>query len=177
MQSYGTGDGDQKATLQQTSGSGSGVRKTQGRATNMSAREVKRVPMDFDHPINEVWPGYLLSPIPCPKCGRCPDTDGEYDDCGTCLGDYWYPPPDHPPRGEGWQLWDNVGDGSPMTPVFATAEELARHCAECRVGWFAYDPAPFEAWLDFITGKRHDAGLLFVDVDVSELEDLEKQTH
>lgn len=32
-----------------------------------------------------------------------------------------------PPTGEGWQLWESVSEGSPITPVFTTAEGLARH--------------------------------------------------
>lgn len=32
-----------------------------------------------------------------------------------------------PPVGSGWQLWETVSEGSPVTPVFATAEELAEH--------------------------------------------------
>lgn len=31
-----------------------------------------------------------------------------------------------PPAGEGWQLWETVSEGSPLSPVFATAEELAQ---------------------------------------------------
>lgn len=30
-----------------------------------------------------------------------------------------------PPTGEGWQLWETVSEGSPISPVFGTAEELA----------------------------------------------------
>jgi hypothetical protein len=30
-----------------------------------------------------------------------------------------------PPAGDGWQLWETVTDGSPVSPVFATAEEHA----------------------------------------------------
>jgi hypothetical protein len=32
-----------------------------------------------------------------------------------------------PPAGDGWQLWETVSDGSPITPVFAAPEELARY--------------------------------------------------
>ena len=32
-----------------------------------------------------------------------------------------------PPTGESWQLWETVSEGSPVTPVFDTAEELAEH--------------------------------------------------
>lgn len=31
-----------------------------------------------------------------------------------------------PPTGEGWQMWETVSEGSPVSPVFATAEELAQ---------------------------------------------------
>jgi hypothetical protein len=33
--------------------------------------------------------------------------------------------PTDPPEGEGWQLWETVSEGSPVSPVFATAEDLA----------------------------------------------------
>lgn len=33
--------------------------------------------------------------------------------------------PTDPPEGEGWQLWETVSEGSPISPVFATADELA----------------------------------------------------
>jgi hypothetical protein len=31
-----------------------------------------------------------------------------------------------PPTGEGWQLWETVSEGSPVSPVFPTAESLAQ---------------------------------------------------
>lgn len=34
-----------------------------------------------------------------------------------------------PPAGDGWQLWETTSEGSPVTPVFATKEELAAHIA------------------------------------------------
>lgn len=32
----------------------------------------------------------------------------------------------NPPKGKGWQLWETVSEGSPISPVFKTPEELAR---------------------------------------------------
>lgn len=79
-------------------------------------REIKRVPVDFNHKREEPWPGYLTPP------GL---TDEEYDD--------W----EHtePPTGEGWQVWETVSEGSPVSPVFATAEELARHLSTVGDDW------------------------------------------
>lgn len=56
--------------------------------------------------------------------------------------------PTGPPEGEGWQLWETVSEGSPMSPVFATAEDLA--------GWMSlperdkHDWVPFDTALEFI---------------------------
>lgn len=33
--------------------------------------------------------------------------------------------PADPPKGDGWQLWETVSEGSPVSPVFATADDLA----------------------------------------------------
>ena len=41
----------------------------------------------------------------------------------------WYDAPHEPPKGEGWQVWETVSDGSPVTPVFPTAQALAEHLA------------------------------------------------
>lgn len=71
-------------------------------------REIKRVPLDFDAPRGVVWSGYLV-----PECRR------------------------EPPEGEGWQVWETVSEGSPISPVFATAEELARHLSTVGDDWTA----------------------------------------
>lgn len=193
-------------------------------------REVKRVPLDFQHPLNEVWPGFLMPDeldLPtCPDCGGrgataahewvsavvrvlllldvdliaqaqgrpmhpyleslatrpgglrpsadiaefgrglagrepfiihdaidqwtatdalikaagLPDTWGR---CSTCSGngevgtdeqraaqEAWVST--GPPEGEGWQLWETVSEGSPISPVFGSAEDLARWMTQNR---------------------------------------------
>ena len=61
-----------------------------------------------------------------------------WGDCPTCDGhgsleaypgqraeaDAWEPT--EPPEGEGWQYWETVSEGSPISPVFATADGLSR---------------------------------------------------
>ncbi len=190
-------------------------------------REIKRVPLDFDWPLNKVWEGFLmperLERNPCPDCqggqtyagwwlqrlcqrlgmlaediseqqrGRplhpwlaldpYPVTDSthlfmaatrvirpsadmvdlvrglgfdgmgtdykiyqaiskaaglpHFGHCVTCDGsgglevyvgqntdrDAWKE--SEPPAGEGWQLWETVSEGSPISPVFADADGLA----------------------------------------------------
>jgi hypothetical protein len=88
-------------------------------------RELKRVPMDFDHPLDEVWPGYL------------PQTDEEAED-ETWEGT-------EPPEGEGYQLWETTTEGSPQSPVFATLDELCTYAAE-RCTTFASNKTSAAEW-------------------------------
>jgi hypothetical protein len=67
---------------------------------------------------------------------RC-EREGIDDTCPTCKGhaslekyegqraeaEAWEPT--DPPKGDGWQLWETVSEGSPVSPVFATADDLA----------------------------------------------------
>jgi hypothetical protein len=67
---------------------------------------------------------------------RC-EREGIDDTCPTCQGhasteaypgqraeaEAWEPT--EPPKGDGWQLWETVTEGSPISPVFATSDALA----------------------------------------------------
>jgi hypothetical protein len=97
----------------------------------MGHRIVQRVPLDFDHPVGDVWPGYLSPP------GL---TDEEYE--------AWRPT--DPPEGEGWQLWETTSEGSPVSPVFGSAVELANWCAD-NATWFADFRWTADQWLQSIT--------------------------
>lgn len=87
---------------------------------------------------------------------------GVYGLCEHCGGDgYTFRDEPHkaaheawtrtePPTGDGYQIWETVSEGSPISPVFATPEELARHMAGTK--WGADDGTPYETWLKFIKG-------------------------
>jgi hypothetical protein len=223
----------------------------------MGQRDVKRVPLDFDHPQGEVWPGYLLPESlqerPCGDCDktgttsarqwveqlaalclmlntdlaaqkqgrplhpylvdtgsraqRRPSTDiaefaiglagrgepGRFHDaidnwratdrlieaagldpkvwgiCPTCSGhgytekydgqraeaETWEPT--DPPVGEGWQLWETTSEGSPVSPVFGSAEALAEW-AEGNATLFAGQRATYAEWLSMFRADEVDIG-------------------
>jgi hypothetical protein len=75
------------------------------------------MPLDFDFPIGESYAdaNYEKHLATCPYAG---DEDRDHDE--SCGYTYWT---DVVPTGDGWQLWQTVSDG-PLTPVFATADEL-----------------------------------------------------
>lgn len=93
-------------------------------------REIKRVPVDFDWPLHYVWPGYCFTTPDCVVL-TCPDAHGSdlpWEKDAMCafhraLWDGPYAKLD-PPAGEGWQLWETVSEGSPISPVFATKDGL-----------------------------------------------------
>lgn len=62
--------------------------------------------------------------------------------------------PSEPPAGEGWQLWETVSEGSPITPVFKTADELIAHmCLPGKERGCPWDKGySFEAASKFVLG-------------------------
>lgn len=78
-------------------------------------REIQRVPLDFDWPLHKEWKGFLY-----------PDFDDSLsDEQEEELFEEWYDNERYdPPEGEGWQVWETVSEGSPVSPVFASSEEL-----------------------------------------------------
>jgi hypothetical protein len=62
--------------------------------------------------------------------------------------DEWHPV--EPPAGEGWQMWETTSEGSPMSPVFATAEELGHWLADTKASSFGASGATFEQWMAMI---------------------------
>ncbi len=83
---------------------------------------------------------------------------GQDDGCRECQGrghiwddheqekiyEAWQPT--DPPAGDGWQLWETVSEGSPVSPVFATAEDLANWLGEENHNGMGRD-----GWLKFLT--------------------------
>lgn len=83
-------------------------------------------------------------------------------ECSSCKGecDIW---PDsetkslcenweksEPPQGEGYQVWETVSEGSPVSPVFSSPYYLARYMVEHDSGF--YQDQDFLFWMNFILG-------------------------
>lgn len=80
--------------------------------------------MGSDHKIYQA----IAKAAGLPKFGHCATCDGQggleaYP--GQRAGaDAWEST--EPPAGDGWQLWETVSEGSPISPVFPDAEQLAQ---------------------------------------------------
>lgn len=135
------------------------------------ARVLKRVPMDFDYPLGKVWFGYQFNRIwECPAkeedstdvhcvqckamakaCGiplcehGCPDYDGYFAGLQQQLSELT-----EPPKGEGYQLWEDTSEGSPISPVFKTLSELCEWCAD-NITAYADRDVSKEQWKKILT--------------------------
>jgi len=56
-----------------------------------------------------------------------------------------------PPTGEGFQLWTTTTEGSPMTPVFNSLEELCDYCEEESVSVFGGITATKDEWYNMLS--------------------------
>lgn len=92
------------------------------------------------------------------ECARL----GVSETCGECEGEgsHWPSPEakaaydawerEEPPTGDGYQIWETVSEGSPISPPFSTEEDLARHMATTK--WGADEGTSYSTWLNFIRG-------------------------
>jgi hypothetical protein len=84
-------------------------------------RELRRVPEKFTWPINRMWFGFSdCKPIACKLCIDYK----EETDCILCGGEKRIFPIVPIPTGDWYQVWETVSEGSPVSPAFATAQEL-----------------------------------------------------
>lgn len=105
----------------------------------MMGREVKIVSLDFDWfdthkdkkgKWSETWKGYTFDlDIVCFLCdGK--GVNFEDKECPLCCGEKKITPKFEPPKSlddeeNGYQMWEDVSEGSPISPVFKKAEDLA----------------------------------------------------
>lgn len=66
-----------------------------------------------------------------------------------------------PPTGGGYQLWENTSEGSPISPVFASAQDLARWCTD-NATVFADEKTSYENWLSMFMEDSLDVGSFYV---------------
>lgn len=127
-------------------------------------KEVRRVHIDFDwfetHPEpkggswSETWKGYLIDlEIVCYLCdGK--GVNSKNKKCPLCYGTKSVSPVVEPPKGwdykktNGYQIWQTVSEGSPISPVFLKPEELAKWMTENDKS--VSKGTSYEAWLKMI---------------------------
>lgn len=76
--------------------------------------------------------------------------------------------PTEPPAGEGWQVWETVTEGSPVTPVFATAESLIEHLATSGTSRAAAES--FVKWSGWVPTMVMQGGKIYEGIESAKLQ-------
>ena len=135
-------------------------------------REIRRVRADWEHPKNECG-HYVPMLYQSYEAARKIWVD-EYSawysgksskraECSDPNMDYWEwagNPPNRDEHMPDWtdserthyQMYENTSEGTPISPVFSTPEEVARYCADHKVSSFADMTATYEQWLAVARG-------------------------
>jgi len=110
------------------------------------SREIKRVALDFEWPLNKVWHGYLINTCIDERCDDC-RLFGKIK--GLAFTSYDCPIFEayEPPKGEGWQMWETTSEGSPISPVMESPEILAEWLVDNNASSFGRNTATYEQWL------------------------------
>lgn len=109
---------------------------------NERRRTLQRGPMSENrHTFSRAF--LRLAELP-EKWGWCPTCVGhgtvEQYEGQRAEGEAWEPY--EPPEGEGWQVWETTTEGSPISPVFATREELIEFLMSDKYFGFGTSPTP-----------------------------------
>lgn len=133
------------------------------------SRECRRVTPNWNHPKNDrgrYQPMYDQSyqdAVAEWKDGYAAWERGErpkHTDAADEYWDYAGSPPDREYYRPHWsdaerthyQMYETCSEGTPISPVFATPEEVARWCADNGASAFADMTAPYEHWLSIARG-------------------------
>lgn len=150
-------------------------------------REVRMVPADWEHPrytkSDAEYPNWIGKFRPL-SYGYA-EAETEFMDMATSTGlqsavEYYGQAPNRDDYMPDWQpeecthymMYENTSEGTPISPAFATAEELAHWLADNGASAFADMTATYEQWLATLKrGSAHSATLTSHGM-VSGVEDL-----
>lgn len=143
-------------------------------------REVRRVPADWQHPkhwtgglrgpeehYKPLFPGERYQPAvdewddECAKWkrGEHPDQDADHR-CAMCYEQWAGQRPHRDDYMPNWpaeqrthlMMYEDTSEGTPISPAFATPEELAQWLTDTNASAFGREGASYEAWLRIARG-------------------------
>lgn len=130
----------------------------------LAGRPCDRGPFGYDSSDNWTALGKILKAAKVPKdWGICKVCKGSgIDPAAKAAYRKWRPK--EPPKGDGYQLWETTTEGSPVSPVFKTLQELCDYAA-LNCSTFGYNKATVEQWhkmLDANFVHHTEGGMTFL---------------
>lgn len=134
------------------------------------SKQIKRVPIHFNWPLEKAWWGYELPEVPCLTCG----TDGKSipfltvdiieknelwkinqpQPCPVCCGKGKIRPIIEVPHGPSYQIWNTAFCSAPISPAFGAPDGLAHWLTEHEIYGFGIFRLTYQQWLEFILGQN-----------------------
>lgn len=115
------------------------------------SREVRRVPMDWQHPMHwhDKWdPGEQRTTVQATPRPLFDRSILKYHKPGEDLPDEDDLMPEFPKgTATGWCMYETTSEGTPISPVLGSPEELARWLADNRASSFGSQTATYDQWL------------------------------
>jgi hypothetical protein len=99
----------------------------------MGHREVRPVPLDWEHPTEGITRGGKPRYVPLHSRADLRWSIKFYEENPQYASEWQYRPEDYMPEIPegtplGYQLYETTSEGTPVSPVFKTLEELATYC-------------------------------------------------
>ncbi|NIS53103.1 MAG: hypothetical protein GWN94_18685 [Phycisphaerae bacterium] len=119
-------------------------------------RELRMVPPDWEHPKDEkghhipLFCGYSDRLAEWDKYRKTHSEEEAIEWMGHRPEPEWYMPEWTPEEATHYMMYEDTSEGTPISPAFATPEELARWLADTGASAFADQGASYEAWLNTI---------------------------
>lgn len=121
----------------------------------MGGREVRRVPLNWEHP--KTLHGGLKPLHPAADYEQAVESwEAYYKAHGLqkTLDEHGQPPnrddymPEWSPEGAAaFRMYETTSEGTPISPAFGTVEELCRWLADTKASMFGNSTAPYELWM------------------------------
>lgn len=123
-------------------------------------REVRRVPADWQHPKNEydrykpLYPGeqYKDNADGFLEKANAEGLQEAIEWCGQAPNQNDYMPNWPASERTHYMMYEDTSEGTPISPAFATPEELARWLADTGASAFGKETASYEGWLRVAQG-------------------------
>lgn len=136
----------------------------------MGHREVRPVPLDWEHPAEGTYPDGKPRYIGLHSRADLRWSITYYDEHPEYADEWEYDPADYMPEipegtPYGFQLYETTSEGTPVSPVFGTLEELAQWC-EAGATVFADHRWTAEQWhASFKADSLGSDSLMVIDKD------------
>lgn len=135
-------------------------------------REVRRVPPDWQHPVEGKYPDGSPRYVPLFD-GADYERHARMAKDGSLGKVYELPHKDDfmpiwtPEEATHYMMYETCSEGTPISPAFATPEELAHWLADTGASAFGGETATYEGWLRVAQGRPSISAILVVRPDGS----------